>query len=160
CPPTRRTGTPRTRTPTRPFTRPRTSRRPPGPTPVAAPARPRSGSASVHQVPYAAGPLRSPPHARRARSRTGPVLAWQIDATWTSDPQLVTEVEVRFIPEGPGRTRVELEHCALDRFERGAGAGPCRVRLAGRLVGARGVVRPGGSGMDRVALQHGPGHYV
>ncbi|MGI5143212.1 SRPBCC family protein [Streptomyces sp. CA-106110] len=44
------------------------------------------------------------------------VLAWQIDATWKFDPQLVTEVEIRFIPEGPGRTRVELEHRDLDRF--------------------------------------------
>ncbi|MCX5287087.1 MULTISPECIES: SRPBCC family protein [unclassified Streptomyces] len=44
------------------------------------------------------------------------VLAWQIDAAWRFDPQLVTEVEIRFISEGPDRTRVELEHRDLDRF--------------------------------------------
>ncbi|MDT0469824.1 SRPBCC family protein [Streptomyces gibsoniae] len=44
------------------------------------------------------------------------VLAWQIDATWKFDPELVTEVEIRFVSEGPGRTRVELEHRDLDRF--------------------------------------------
>jgi len=44
------------------------------------------------------------------------VLAWQIDGTWHFNAELVTEVEVRFEAEGPGRTRVELEHRNLDRF--------------------------------------------
>lgn len=44
------------------------------------------------------------------------VLAWQIDASWQFDPDLVTEVEVRFTADGPQRTRVELEHRDLDRF--------------------------------------------
>ena len=44
------------------------------------------------------------------------VLAWQIDATWHFDPGLVTEVEVRFAADGPGRTVVELEHRNLERF--------------------------------------------
>ncbi len=43
------------------------------------------------------------------------VLTWQIDATWAYNPELVTEVEVRFTEEEPGRTRVELEHRNLDR---------------------------------------------
>jgi uncharacterized protein YndB with AHSA1/START domain len=43
------------------------------------------------------------------------VLAWQIDAQWRFDPHLVTEVEVRFIPEGQA-TRVELEHRNLERY--------------------------------------------
>lgn len=43
------------------------------------------------------------------------VLAWQIDADWKYDPDLITEVEVRFIADGPG-TRVELEHRNIDRF--------------------------------------------
>ena len=44
------------------------------------------------------------------------VLAWQLTAEWRFDPQLVTEVEVRFTPEGQGATRVELEHRNLERF--------------------------------------------
>jgi uncharacterized protein YndB with AHSA1/START domain len=44
------------------------------------------------------------------------VLAWQLDAQWTYDPQLVTEVEVTFTAEGPKRTRVEFEHRNLERF--------------------------------------------
>lgn len=49
------------------------------------------------------------------------VLAWCIGADWKFDPELNTEVEVRFISEGPGRTRVELEHRHLERY--GAMAG-------------------------------------
>jgi uncharacterized protein YndB with AHSA1/START domain len=44
------------------------------------------------------------------------VLGWQLTADWTFDPQLLTEVEVRFIPDGADATRVELEHRCLDRF--------------------------------------------
>ena len=44
------------------------------------------------------------------------VLAWQVSADWKFDPDLVTEVEVRFIPDGQGATRVELEHRHLERF--------------------------------------------
>ncbi len=44
------------------------------------------------------------------------VLAWQISAAWQHDPELVTEVEVRFVAEGPARTRVELEHRGLERY--------------------------------------------
>lgn len=44
------------------------------------------------------------------------LLAWQITATWQYDEALMTEVEVRFVPEGDKRTRVELEHRNLERF--------------------------------------------
>jgi len=44
------------------------------------------------------------------------VLAWQLDAQWRFDPDLLTEVEVSFLAEGPHRTRVDLEHRNLDRF--------------------------------------------
>jgi hypothetical protein len=44
------------------------------------------------------------------------LLAWQIGADWRFDPDLVTEVEVRFIAEGPNTTRVELEHRNLERI--------------------------------------------
>ena len=43
------------------------------------------------------------------------LLAWQLDATYSFKPELVTEVEVRFSPEGEG-TRVDFEHRNLDRF--------------------------------------------
>lgn len=44
------------------------------------------------------------------------VLCWQIGSGWQFEPSLETEVEVRFIEEGPERTRVELEHRNLDRY--------------------------------------------
>jgi uncharacterized protein YndB with AHSA1/START domain len=44
------------------------------------------------------------------------VLAWQITGEWAYDEDILTEVEVRFVPEAPGRTRVELEHRGLDAY--------------------------------------------
>jgi uncharacterized protein YndB with AHSA1/START domain len=44
------------------------------------------------------------------------VLAWQISAAWRFDPDLVTEVEVKFIAEADGVTRIELEHRHLERM--------------------------------------------
>jgi uncharacterized protein YndB with AHSA1/START domain len=44
------------------------------------------------------------------------VLAWQITAQWQYDPAFVTELEVTFTPEGPRRTRVDLEHRNLERY--------------------------------------------
>ncbi len=44
------------------------------------------------------------------------VLSWEISGDWQHDPNLKTEVEVRFIAEGKDRTRVELEHRHLDRY--------------------------------------------
>ncbi len=44
------------------------------------------------------------------------VLTWDITADWQFDPTLNTEIEVRFIPEAGGSTRVELEHRRLDRY--------------------------------------------
>jgi len=44
------------------------------------------------------------------------VLTWDITAQWQYDPNLKTEIEVRFIEEAPERTRVELEHRHLDRY--------------------------------------------
>jgi len=45
------------------------------------------------------------------------VFSWDIGPTWQveSEPDNTSEVEVRFIAEGPDRTRVELEHRNLDR---------------------------------------------
>jgi uncharacterized protein YndB with AHSA1/START domain len=44
------------------------------------------------------------------------VLSWDISADWQYDPNLKTEIEVRFIADGNNRTRVELEHRHLDRY--------------------------------------------
>ena len=43
------------------------------------------------------------------------VLSWEISAVCQHDPSRETEVEVRFIAEAKGGTRVEREHHHLDR---------------------------------------------
>jgi uncharacterized protein YndB with AHSA1/START domain len=43
------------------------------------------------------------------------ILIWQLTAEFTFDPDLETEVEVTFTPEGTG-TRVDLEHRNLERL--------------------------------------------
>jgi uncharacterized protein YndB with AHSA1/START domain len=59
------------------------------------------------------------------------VISWDINPQWQIETDLskTSEVEVRFIPEGPGRTRVELEHRNLDRH--GDGWEPERDAVAG-----------------------------
>jgi uncharacterized protein YndB with AHSA1/START domain len=49
------------------------------------------------------------------------VFSWDISLQWQieSDADRTSEVEVNFIPEGPNRTRVELEHRNLDRHGEG-----------------------------------------
>ena len=44
-------------------------------------------------------------------------LSWQIDASWSydPDPERGSRVDVRFSEEAAGRTRVELEHSQLER---------------------------------------------
>ena len=45
------------------------------------------------------------------------VFSWDISPQWQleTEPENTSEVEVRFIAEAPGRTRVELEHRNIDR---------------------------------------------
>ena len=45
------------------------------------------------------------------------VFSWDIGPTWQveTEPDNTSEVEVRFVADGPERTRVELEHRNLDR---------------------------------------------
>lgn len=49
------------------------------------------------------------------------VISWDISPRWgiETDHSRTSEVEVRFIPEGDHRTRVELEHRNLDRHGEG-----------------------------------------
>ena len=49
------------------------------------------------------------------------VISWDISPQWQiqTDPEKTSEIDVRFIPEGPERTRVELEHRNLDRHGEG-----------------------------------------
>jgi uncharacterized protein YndB with AHSA1/START domain len=61
------------------------------------------------------------------------VLSWHLNGQWQydADPSHASEVEVRFVPEGPSRTKVEFEHRYI---ERSAGAEQLRA----------GVDSPGG----------------
>ena len=49
------------------------------------------------------------------------VVSWDITLQWKHelDPAKTSEFEVRFIPDGPDRTRVELEHRHLERHGQG-----------------------------------------
>jgi len=52
------------------------------------------------------------------------VVGWEIGPDWKPDGRvaLASEVEVRFVPEDAGRTRVELEHRNFERMGAEGGA--------------------------------------
>jgi uncharacterized protein YndB with AHSA1/START domain len=50
------------------------------------------------------------------------VMSWDINRHWKPDPNVGSEVEVRFTAEGPEMTLVELEHRKFERMGAEAGA--------------------------------------
>ena len=68
------------------------------------------------------------------------VFAWQLTGEWKYNSAFVTEVEVRFIPEGSG-TRVELEHRNLERYGERAEAVRASAQFAGGMGGRAAPVR-------------------
>jgi hypothetical protein len=44
------------------------------------------------------------------------ILNWQVNADFKCDPNVTSEIEVQFIPEGPTKTLVKLEHRNLERL--------------------------------------------
>jgi uncharacterized protein YndB with AHSA1/START domain len=62
------------------------------------------------------------------------VFSWDIGPQWQieANPELTSEVEVRFYTDSPGHTRVELEHRHIDRH------GPGWQSVADGVNGAQG----------------------
>jgi len=82
------------------------------------------------------------------------VFSWNITLQWAieSDPDRVSEVEVRFVPEGEQRTRVELEHRHLDRH--GDGWEGMRDAVGSEVGGRKGCSAwPAGSRLSRLATE-------
>ena len=74
------------------------------------------------------------------------VFSWDISPQWQieTDHDKTSEVEVRFVAEGPERTRVELEHRNLDRHGEGWGVRARRRRRRRRLAALPRPVRGAG----------------
>ena len=73
------------------------------------------------------------------------LLSWEFDAQWRPDAAAASEVEIKFIPEGPDSTLVELEHRNFERLGpdgvqkmRGdvGGGWPARLELFAKEVAA------------------------
>ena len=63
------------------------------------------------------------------------ILAWQLNAKFEFDPNLVTEVDVKFVALTADRTRVELEHRLLERMGDAAQAAAERIGSDGGWAG-------------------------
>ena len=50
------------------------------------------------------------------------VISWDINSQWKPDLTVCSEVEIRFLVEGPNVTRVELEHRKFEQLGAEAGA--------------------------------------
>jgi uncharacterized protein YndB with AHSA1/START domain len=50
------------------------------------------------------------------------VVSWDINSQWKPDATVSSEVEVRFLADGPNATRVELEHRKFEQLGAQAGA--------------------------------------
>lgn len=50
------------------------------------------------------------------------MISWDLNSQWKPDTTVSSEVEVRFIAEGPNATLVELEHRKFERMGAEAGA--------------------------------------
>jgi uncharacterized protein YndB with AHSA1/START domain len=59
------------------------------------------------------------------------VLIWQLNSEWQFDPNLHTEVELRFTQLSEGTTRVDLEHRNLERIGEKAEAVRTSIDSAG-----------------------------
>ncbi len=78
------------------------------------------------------------------------VLSWDINADWQYDPELNTEIEVRFIDEGSKRTRVELStagstvtaldvtKCVISTIPKAIGANSSKRSPASPRIGRKG----------------------
>jgi uncharacterized protein YndB with AHSA1/START domain len=53
------------------------------------------------------------------------MLAWRLNARWEYDPDLLTEVEIRFVAVSENETRVDFEHRGFERM--GAGGEAARA---------------------------------
>jgi uncharacterized protein YndB with AHSA1/START domain len=50
------------------------------------------------------------------------VVSWDINSKWKPDTSVSSEVEVRFVADGPKATTVELEHRKFEQMGAEAGA--------------------------------------
>lgn len=57
-------------------------------------------------------------HVRAWQPGVQLVVTWEVSATWKADARVAfaSEVEVRFVPDAAGGTRVELEHRNFERM--------------------------------------------